>query len=530
MKAIFPVCYDPYSKEDEDTTPYNKPGWILVENSTKKEELNRLCPKPWRYQRPAETDTVSKWGQFALYPGGGFMADLGYDKKIGISVIESLENHGWLDLQSRSVILEFSAFSPPTNLLVVATYFYEIQPTGFKAPFERIKIISMYSKESGSHQFYLICILLFMVFVLLYMGRICNTVYKQRLRFFKFFWNWVEILQVIFSVLAVVMNIARSCKAVSALRKMKENIYANVSFQEVIVWTEAENGILGILALLVTLKLLRLIRFNEHVAVLSRTLKASASLLWSFMAVFLIAFMAFMHFGMLIFGTGSEKYSSVLKATYFQLELCLGRVKARPINELSDANSTFGRVFSSFLLLTLTIVFMNFFIAAINDALSDASKSVVRNELYDLVDESSSNNEKRNKMFFDAISKLIKQTTINDKFSVFRNKQREKKSKKSGYSAAVDFDLISKTFVASRQKESQDSKQKKKESTRRKSLYDKVSDAVKQLRRKQFTRDVVKYEIKNLRRKEKHLFQRLDNIVQADYEEEDSLHLLLHQL
>ena len=132
--------------------------------------------------------------------------------------------------------------------------------------------------------------------------------------------------------------------------------------KSVIVWTEAEIGVLGILVFIVTLKLVRLIRFNTHVAVFLRTLKVSSKLLLSYMADLPIGFMAFLHFGILIFGAGSEKYSSGLKATYFQLEIILGRVKARPINELSDANDTFGRIFAALLLISLTIMFMNFFL------------------------------------------------------------------------------------------------------------------------------------------------------------------------
>ena len=64
----------------------------------------------------------------------------------------------------------------------------------------------------------------------------------------------------------------------------------------------------------------------------------------------LICFTALLHFGVLIFGTGSRHYSSILRATYFQLELTLGRVKARPIYELADPNDTFGRIFAVFYL------------------------------------------------------------------------------------------------------------------------------------------------------------------------------------
>ena len=507
-------------------TPYNKPGWIPVMNSTREDVLNRLCPKPWRYQKPIETDTVPKWGQFSLYLGGGFVADLGYEKEISLGVLEMLQRHRWLDRQSRPVMSDFSAFKSPTNLLVIATYFYEIQPSGFKGAFQRIKTISVYSKETGSHQFYLICVLLFILFVLLYLGRICLTFYKQRLQFFKSFWNWIEIFQVAFSVLAVVMNIARSSQAVSTIRKMRANIYANVNFQEVIAWSEAENGVLGVVVFLVTLKLLRLIRFNEHVAVLSRTLKVSAKLLWSFMAVFVVGFMAFMHFGILIFGTGSEKYSSLLKAIYFQLELCLGRVKARPIKELSDANTTFGRIFASTLLLSLTILFMNFFIAAINDALLEARNSVIPNELCDLVDEHSVKSDRRRKAFFDAISKRIKEKTSNDKLPVVGHIDG-KVITVSNKKQTIDFDIISKAIAASRKKENQELTLSKPDSFRRKSFFDTVSDSI---RRSRLSRAVRKYQIKKLRKKEKYLFQRLDNIVRAEFDEEETFSLLCHQI
>ena len=521
MKLAFPVCYGTYTEKNEQTTPFNKLGWIPVDNSTNKDELNRLCPKPWRYQKPGKTDAVPKWGQFSFYPGGGFVADLGYDKETGIGIIETLQRHSWLDRQSRPVILEFTAFNPSTNLLVVGTYFYEIQPSSYSAPFQRIKIISVYSKETGSHEFYLVCVLLLIIFTLLYVGRICYRVYKLRLRFFKSFWNWVEILQVAVSVLAVVMNIVRSTKAVSTVRTLKENVYANVSFQEVIAWTEAENGVLGILVFTVTLKLLRLIRFNEHVAVFSSTLKVSAKLLRSYVVVLVVGFMAFLHFGILIFGTGSERYSSFLKATYFQLELILGRVKARPINELSDANDTFGRIFAALLLLSLTIMFMNFFIAAINDSLSDAKDSVIRNELYALVDERNSNHEK-NKRFFDAISKSLKQRSSMGKPSRSHYQGVDKHTNNSGPKTTVDLDSKSRAIPASRQHRNHESSLTKPDTTKRKSFYDRISGAIGQLSQARDTGIVTKWHLKKLRKREKELFCLLDDIVQGYSEEEET--------
>ena len=488
MKPAFPVCYDVYSDKNEDTTPFHKPGWIPVDNSTKKDDqLLRLCPKPWRYQQPGQTDVVPKWGQFSMYPGGGFIADLGYDIKTAPFILDTLQRQNWLDRQSRSVILEFAAFNPSTNFLVVASYFYEIQSSSYSATYEKIHIISVYSRETGSHQFYLVCVLLLIIFVLLYVGRICFRVHQLRSRFFKSFWNWVEIFQVLVSLLAVLMNILRSAKAVSTVRKLKENVYANVTFQELITWTEAENGVLGILVFIVTLKLLRLIRFNAHVAVFSRTLKVSSKLLRSYTAILAVGFMAFLHFGVLIFGPGSEKYSSILKATYFQLELILGRVKARPINELSAASDTFGRIFAALLLISLTIMFINFFIAAINDALSNAKNSVTHGQLYTLVDERTHNN--KNKTFFEAVSQLLKQRSLKGKLS---RQNRNQESSQSGPSSA-----------------------------KRELFYDGVSDTIRHLKQARDMGIVTKLQTNKLRRKEKELFGVLDEIVQGYCEEED---------
>ena len=544
MKRMFPVCHDGFSEANEDKTVYNKPGWKPVDNSTAPDELLRLCPKPWRYQDAGASGTVSKWGQFSFYPGGGFVADLGYENKTGFGIIKHLQTNDWLDRQTRAVIIEFSAFNPSVNVLGIGTYFYEVEASGYSAPFTRIDVISLYSTESASQQFYSICVLLFIVFVLLYLGRECYNLYKLRFRYFKSFWNWVEIFQVSFSVLAVVMYMVQSDRVTSAIRKLQENVYANISFQDAIAWLEAENAVLGILTFIVTAKLLRLIRFNQHVAVFSKTLKTSARLLSSFVVVLLTFFLAFLHFGILIFGTGTERYSSVLKATYFQLELTLGRVKARPINDLAEANDTFGRIFAALLLISLTILSMNFFIAIMNDALLEAKNAINENELHELVDECNWKSTRERKVLFDAISNGIHQMKVNETSA--RSSETENKTPElnSMNGTAINFHLISQAIKKARKQSTQTSGNEKASSTRRESFFDKASNIVEYLkhancddqnnnrkeRKVRFRNDVIKYQLRRLQKTKKDLFKRLDGIVQGYSEEEEKFHLLCKEI
>ena len=176
----------------------------------------------------------------------------------------------------------------------------------------------------------------------------------------------------------------------------------------------------------------------------------SARLLSSFTVVMLICLTAFLHFGVLIFGTGSRHYSSILRATYFQLELTLGRVKARPIYELADANDTFGRIFAVLLLFPLTMLAMNIFIAIMNDALMNAKACASEDELYDLLDENWRQKEGENRRIFDAISESIKLTKGNEIVKMKKTEIRncgENPNKKR----VVNFDAISKAIIASRE-------------------------------------------------------------------------------
>ena len=549
MTRLFPVCYNEYGVENEDRTPYSKPAWKPTDNSLSQEELLRLCPKPWRYQNPGESDTVPKWGQFSFYPGGGFVADLGYENATGFAIIENLKTKEWLDRQTRTVIVEFSAFNPSVNVLGFATYFYEVGASGYTATFKTIDVLSFHSTQTAAKQFYMICVLLYVVFVLLYIGRECYKFCKRGFRYFKSFWNWLELFQMFFSVLAVITHIVQSQKVTSVIRKLQENPYRNVSFQEALVWREVDNVVLGFLVFFVSVKLLRLIRFNKHVAVFSMTLNNSARHLVSFSVIFLALFVAFLHFGILIFGAGVERYSLVLKAIYFQLELTLGRVKARPINEL-EFNKMFGRIFAAMVLLSTTILAMNFFIVILNDALAEAKNTAKESPLYDPNrDEYTWKTPNQRHQFYDRISHGLRQRKLQETLARLRRKTEDGTPKvNSRKSAMVNFDVISLHIKASREQNIEASENAKQNNPLKNSFFDQVSNSIvylkharndhrchlnKKEKKVRFAEDVTNSQLRRLRATKKDLFQRLDSIVQEysrEDEQEKKFELLLDEM
>ncbi|KAJ7377092.1 hypothetical protein OS493_030686 [Desmophyllum pertusum] len=162
---------------------------------------------------------------------------------------------------------------------------------------------------------------------------------------------------------------------------------------------------------------------------------------------------------------------------------------------------------------------MNFFISAINDAVSHAKNFVIPNEQYALVDERSSNHG-NNKTFFDAISKALRQRTTENKPSRSHTKVGDKRTQSPCTWLIVDFDSISKAIVASRQRTNRESSLMKPDTMRRKSFFDRVSG---QLRNARDTRKVTEFQLKKLQNREKTLFDLLDNIVQS-YSDDETFH------
>ena len=540
METSFQECFKVYSTKNEEKTAYYKPGWRPIDNATINHELLQLCPKPWRYQHAEETDTTPRWGQFSFYDGGGFVADLGCDSHTAFSLLTNLQKNGWLDRQTRVVLAEFSTLNPSVNILGVATYFYEVDASGLRAASMQTRVLSLDSTGTPSHQFYLICLFLYIVFVLLYFVREIFRLYNHRFRYFKLMWNWIEIFQIVFPLIAVVMYIIRQSKVMSTMGKLHRNIYENLSFQEAITCQEVENVVIGILTFIVTIKLLRIIRFNNYVVLFSKTLKISARSLLSFSIVLSIFFVAFLHFGVLVFGCVSEHYSSVLKGAYFQLELTLGRVKARPINELAQANTIYAKIFAFLILFTLTILCMNIFIGIINDALLDAKNHVSESELYDLIDENRCSSSKERKEFFDAISNKLKQSRTSKTSAEVKDKESGNIGLDPTNNSNLNFDLISQAIIAWRKKRSRETIDKQQCSTRRQALFDRISNMLKSLKgesnddcskrrekkKVRFQEDVVESSLRKLRKREHDLLQRLESIVSGFTTEDEEFDYL----
>ena len=298
---------------------------------------------------------------------------MGYDETTAQGVLDETIGHGWLDRQTRAVILEFAVFNVNTNLISVATYFYEALATGAAYTTRRIETLELYSTESGALMFFLIGQFLFMAMVLFYLVVMLVHLYRQRVGFFKSVWNIVDFFLIIFSVASVAFYMIRAKSVLNTIKSIQANPYEVMHFHAALDWLNLENASIAVAVFLVTVKLLNLIRFNPHVIYLFSSFRQSVGYQLSYVFFFLIVFNAFVIAGMQLFGGIVLEYSSYLNAVMSQFEFLLG--KAVPLQALRSDKPFIGPTFAFLFCLSTTIFLMNMLVSVLNESYGDAKEN-----------------------------------------------------------------------------------------------------------------------------------------------------------
>lgn len=360
---------------------FSLPGWQPLPPNVSFPEALAVCPEPWRYQTPHEIKSGAVHGKYNLYEGGGYVAILGYDMETADRVVSEASSNGWVDQQTRAVMVELTVFNVNTNLVSIATYFYEVLANGAAFTSERIDTLELYSTESGAQDFYRICQFLFIAMVLFHFALILVNLCRQRRGFFTFPWNIVQVLQVASSASSVAFYIIRAKCVLQSIKDIQSNPYGLVNFQTSLSWANYENMLISLAIFLATVKLLHLIRFNPSVVYLFSSFQRSMSYQISYFFFFLLVLNAFTISGVMLFGRTLQLYSSYTRAFIGQIEFLLGR--AFPLEEIRTENRIIGPAFAVLYMLTTLILLVNMIVSVLNESYTQA-KTNVEDNLEDL--------------------------------------------------------------------------------------------------------------------------------------------------
>ena len=366
----FPRCLSAFADKIADSTLYNQPGWIPLDNTSQLLsvfELQDMCPKPWRYRTAENLSTLSVQGLQSAYGGGGFVADLGYNTRSARKVLDNLEKNNWINDLTAAVLVEFTIHQPASSLFSVAKYLFERLPTGGYNTVPKIRTLTLYaSPDPAFKSFYQLCQLLLMLIILFFFFAEIGKIYRQKCVYFIQFWNWMELLQIFGAVAAIVMFFFKEMYTSQYVKRVQANPFETSSTDYIVLWSDLEIYLLAFVIFIVTMKFLRLIRFNRHICQMIATIQKSMGHLMSFFCVFVGIILAYTQLGVLVFGSSVPAYSSFFQAMRSVCQMILGG--ETHFHELKATSRIVGPLFVFCYMLSMSMIMLNMFLAILNDS------------------------------------------------------------------------------------------------------------------------------------------------------------------
>ena len=369
----FSRCLPFYSAEMESLSRYNRPGWDPVQNATifySDFELEKECPRPWRYRRPENLHMRPFGGVMATFVGGGYIADLGYNSYSALKVIKVLENDEWIDDRTAAVFIEFTIFEPSSSLFSAIKLLFERSPTGGSHAMVTIKTLSLYaSPDPNSRSLFQICQLLLMIILIVFIFAEIGKLRREKCSYFKQLWNWLELLQICSTICSLVFFFLKESQTSKFVKNLQENPFKTSSTDNIEFLSDLETYLLSFVIFIITIKFLRLIKFNRHVCQVLGTLQRAAAKVLSFMTVFVTIILAYTQVGFLVFSSDISAYSSFYSSLRAMLLLLFGG--EMHFHALQSTSRYIAPAFLFGYLSSMAMVLLNMFLAILNDSYSE---------------------------------------------------------------------------------------------------------------------------------------------------------------
>ncbi|XP_042195779.1 polycystin-2 isoform X2 [Callorhinchus milii] len=310
FRDTFKDCFNEYSLANEDHSAFG-----LQTGSE------------WEYTVPNSQFELRHWGKISKYRNGGYILDLDRQKEESAKKIKHLKSNLWLDLGSRAVFIDFSVYNANVNLFCALRLLVEFPATGGATTSWHIYTVKLLRYVSTLDYFLGACEILFCLFILNYLGQELIEMYELKLRYFQSFWNCLDFLIVLLSLLAIVFSIYRTAKVSLVLEKLLENSFKYPNLYFLAYWQNQYNNMIAI-----------------------------------------TVFIAWIKLGYLIFGAQVESFHTFSNCIFTQFRIILGDFN---FAEIEKANRILGPIYFTTFVFCIFFVLLNVFLAIINETYAE---------------------------------------------------------------------------------------------------------------------------------------------------------------
>nr|XP_015205286.1 PREDICTED: polycystic kidney disease 2-like 2 protein isoform X2 [Lepisosteus oculatus] len=343
-------CYDAYLTLKEDTAsfgPMNSTAWI--------------------YSPPSSVVDIH-WGWVSTYSGGGFYLDLEKAKEKNADKIRTLRSNRWLTRGSRAVFIDFSVYNSNINLFCVVRLVAELPATGGVLTSWQFYSVKLLRYVSSVDYVLALCEVVFCLFIIAFGFQECVELYQKRCSYFIEFWNCLELILIVMSVVAISFNVYRTSEVHTLLESLQENPQKYPDFHFLAFWQTQYNNMIAVNVFICWVKVFKYINFNKTMNTLTSTLSHCAKDVIGFAVMFFIIFFAYAQLAYLLFGSQVENFSTFKNCVFTQFRIILGDIN---FNEIEHSNRILGPIYFTTFVFFVFFILLNMFLAIINDTYSE---------------------------------------------------------------------------------------------------------------------------------------------------------------
>ncbi|XP_045163703.2 polycystic kidney disease protein 1-like 2 [Mercenaria mercenaria] len=374
-------CYGEYTILDEEEENYCI-GWQATPCS-KIDYVFNVSVDAWTFKSAFEVWGLPIPGLYTTYGGGGYIATLDVGRNNSVDILNELFKNLWMDRQTRAVMFEFTLYNGATNMFIYHVFLVEFPQTGGAFTSFSIYPIRVYTHQGASGTLTLICEIVFVIYLIVLLIKICIRIYQQRCGYFKQFWQVYEIVMLIAGVSSIVIYAFRLLLTVVTINKFKTDRRQFVDFSHIVLWDQILLSLLAILVFMATLRILEVFATTKKVGAVVKVFQDCGKDLFWYGMTFLYIFTGFCILGTLLFGSALESYNNMYQCMGTLFIAMIGKSKFTEINETQPV---LAKVFFIFYIFTVVFFILTIFLSILGASIDSVVHSTREDTREDIVE------------------------------------------------------------------------------------------------------------------------------------------------
>ena len=382
-------CFPPYSKSMDEGKSAKYPHYRRARDLKPLSEMNNCtaqgCPNKdgnittccsdfphfkYRTWQELGESRVDHYGTYNYYPGGGYVVDLrnATDAK---EKLDMLERHGWIDLKTRAVFVDFSFYNPNVDLFLVCRILFEFLPSGLVKPQSTYRVVEVnsfsFSDPTTRMKNILLCVLMVLIAWLAYdeVEEIWHEYKEYKYKMWPTmkshlsdFWNVMDIGTLVVAVFLIYLMFYQF-DVVSEMLKDPKNIDSS-KLQNMGFWATQATSTAGVQALMLWLKVFKFVAVTHKLEKLFEAIVKSIPAALELLVVYFIFIVAFAVSGLIIFGNDVPLFTDLNVS--FQTSIRVALFQDYDWDSMYASNRVLGPVWIILFMLASGIFLINFLV------------------------------------------------------------------------------------------------------------------------------------------------------------------------